>query len=946
MLELISLKKEYVTKAGNTQAINDISLSFPDKGLVFITGKSGSGKTTLLNVIGGLDGFDSGDIKLNGKSFSNFSSLDFDSYRNTFVGFVFQEYNLLQEYNIKKNIEIALELQGEKVSDEKIKSLLEMVELSGLEDRKPNQLSGGQKQRVAIVRALIKNPKIILADELTGALDSVTGEQVLGILKKLSKEKLCVVVSHDLELAEKYADRIIQLADGKIVDDITLNDVNLQGNIHQSGENLTVKLPCELNDDESKILISAIKDNKKINFTEKISVRQRSKTVQPKVNVEDIKLINSKMKFSSALTLGFKSIWTKPIRLFLTILLSVIAFAVFGLFDAIAMFNEGKVVTSLIRERTYPSMAVYSTYTEGSYYNGTELKLTQEQIDELNEDSGYSFRGIYDLVDTDTPTPSFGREGYNASVEIRLSGNADSVAVGSAFYTKTANGIITFDKSEIEGNVIDKDGFNFKILYGKYPVFNEDDEFKQVAISSYLAECIKFWLISDNTFGEKEINEIQDFIDAKIKIYDKTFVITAIIDCGEIPEKYDTLKSKQIKTLKADFETFINSGCFKNIFAPTGLVEHLRLNYNRTINYVSDFRNVAQSVYIDNSENEFVGSYYNTDKLKYEDNYLFFDEDKKTLEKNEALIDVKNLCKEYIEHELAIASDKSAIHEAKIALESSKTLKDRKNNLRKFVNQLSRLVEENDNFCKTITLKSSSRSDATTVAEDVNLKVVGIYYNIDSDSYFYDFSPIAVNQETLDDTLNITLNQGIYSRAVTPLFRNRSGEKILGQKMNQTQGLTLNWFANTVLENVTVERELVEQALDLVLYLTIVLAAFSVFMLFNYISISISSKRHTIGILRTLGANKKNIFIMFITEALIISIINGLFACVVSYLGCIFVNSYLLDIMNLTINIAMFDIRQVLIIIFGSLLAGIVSSLLPIIKISKKKPVELIRNSQ
>ena len=227
MLKVKNLVKTYkINKAKETvKALNDVSIDFPDTGLVFLLGKSGSGKSTLLNAIGGLDTFDSGEIIIKGKSSRDFTQADFDSYRNTFIGFIFQEYNILEEFTVAKNLAIALELQGKTASKEEVNKLLEQVDMLENAKRKPNQLSGGQKQRVAIARALIKNPEIIMADEPTGALDSNTGKQVMETLKKLSKEKLVIIVSHDREFAEIYGDRIVELKDGKIIKDITKKEI-------------------------------------------------------------------------------------------------------------------------------------------------------------------------------------------------------------------------------------------------------------------------------------------------------------------------------------------------------------------------------------------------------------------------------------------------------------------------------------------------------------------------------------------------------------------------------------------------------------------------------------------------------------------------------------------------------------------------------------------------
>lgn len=193
MLEVRNLTKTYKPKKGvPVNAVNGVSLKFADKGMVFLIGKSGSGKSTLLNLLGGLDKSDFGEIVINGQSSANFSQSEFDSYRNTYLGFIFQEYNILDEFTVGANIALALELQGRKATDEELNRILSEVDLEGYGARRPNELSGGQKQRVAIARALVKNPEIILADEPTGALDSATGRQVLDTQ----------IPSADLEIAE------------------------------------------------------------------------------------------------------------------------------------------------------------------------------------------------------------------------------------------------------------------------------------------------------------------------------------------------------------------------------------------------------------------------------------------------------------------------------------------------------------------------------------------------------------------------------------------------------------------------------------------------------------------------------------------------------------------------------------------------------------------------
>ena len=220
MLELRNINKIYRAKNSNdTEALKNININFNNIGMTFILGKSGCGKSTLLNILGGLDTPTSGEIIFKGKNFNSFKSKDYDSYRNTSVGFVFQEYNLVEKYNVFDNVSYALKLQNNKIDENLVLNVLDKVGLKDLAKRKVNELSGGQKQRVAIARALVKNPSIILADEPTGNLDSESSKMIFDILKELSKERLVVIVSHDEESARTYGDRIISLQDGVIVND-------------------------------------------------------------------------------------------------------------------------------------------------------------------------------------------------------------------------------------------------------------------------------------------------------------------------------------------------------------------------------------------------------------------------------------------------------------------------------------------------------------------------------------------------------------------------------------------------------------------------------------------------------------------------------------------------------------------------------------------------------
>lgn len=221
MLVLKNIVKDYVTGDTTVRALKGININFRENEFVAILGPSGCGKTTMLNIIGGLDRYTSGDLKINGRSTKDFDDSDWDTYRNHSIGFVFQSYNLIPHQTVLSNVELALTLSGVS-KKERRKRAMEALKQVGLENhmnKRPNQMSGGQMQRVAIARALINDPDILLADEPTGALDSETSVQIMELLKEISKDKLIIMVTHNPDLAYKYANRIIKCLDGEVIDD-------------------------------------------------------------------------------------------------------------------------------------------------------------------------------------------------------------------------------------------------------------------------------------------------------------------------------------------------------------------------------------------------------------------------------------------------------------------------------------------------------------------------------------------------------------------------------------------------------------------------------------------------------------------------------------------------------------------------------------------------------
>ncbi|MDA3932654.1 MAG: ATP-binding cassette domain-containing protein [Tenericutes bacterium] len=259
MLKLKNISKTYTIGEFSQNALDKVNLEFRQSEFVSVLGPSGGGKTTLLNVIGGLDHADSGDLIINGESTKSFKDKQWDMYRNNSIGFVFQSHNLISHLSVLQNVEMGLSLSGTN-AQEKRKRAIEVLDKVGLKDhihKNPNQLSGGQSQRVAIARALANNPDVILADEPTGSLDTETGTQVLDLIKEIAKEKLVIMVTHDSEMAYKYANRVINIRDGKITDDSNpiKDDIEESGtlNLKKTAMSFTTAFISSVNNIKTKL---------------------------------------------------------------------------------------------------------------------------------------------------------------------------------------------------------------------------------------------------------------------------------------------------------------------------------------------------------------------------------------------------------------------------------------------------------------------------------------------------------------------------------------------------------------------------------------------------------------------------------------------------------------------------------------------------------------------
>lgn len=929
MLEVRDLRKTYKSKkGGDTEALKGINLKFADKGLVFILGKSGCGKSTLLNLLGGLDSFDCGEIIINGKSSKDFSPADFDSYRNTYLGFVFQEFNIIENFTIEKNIGLALQLQHKKSDKDAIGEILKKVELEGFSHRKPNELSGGQKQRVAIARALIKDPEIILADEPTGALDSATGKSVLTMLKKLANEKLVIIVSHDREFAEEYADRIVELKDGLVISDRTREIISdecawKEEIIPISSE--MIRIPKGKQLDEKTIqeinasLLNAKNDiylmlgdekQAEVAYPEKmqdirekgyISAGSFSTTNENEIKSTKsaMKLIKSKLPWTDALKIGASNFKAKKFRLVLTIFLSVLSLIFFGFADIFASYDKSLTYTKSFYEGNAYYMAITKKYevTEVGSSWSTVVPFSASDVKELDQ----YFNG-----------------------KTLNSYNFESYSVNANFY-KSSNDKF-FQPSYYQG-FLEAKYDDSMIAYGNYP-----KDFTEIMISDYMAKgYLDLSMAVQTNEGAKEyvFPSYEQIIGTIINIDNVDYTISGIFKTN-FYSLYNKLIGYNEKELNEDEEAIqLNEAyrvdernIYNKIIVKDGFSDYLKSKLSMYYaNIVPDIQPVVSDEYF------------------YRDSLPIILDDTGTLQRGQIILPA------------------SYYNYTKHGGESTKTYKELEKeflapqNILCYVPVLSWINESADNsifqkeyevvgIYKDINFfeNTGNNGDDVIIMKDIAGPVIGKPMPVPGGYWPGDNSQvrgIIMCKEDFMEVLEETYApQTIYADA------RLSGEdlykSILYLHENNYEVSARNEGALSTADM------LMEQLLKVFYIVSGVLAIFVMLLLYNFISMSVVNKKKEIGILRAIGARGQDVASIFIFEALIIGLIILVIAIPsVIILGDV-LQAELLDAINA--KIISFGIRQVFTMSGLTLLILVLSSLLPVLKISKKKPIDAILN--
>ena len=512
MIKITSLSKVYKSKRRKKcRALDNINLTLPDTGLVFVLGKSGSGKSTLLNLIGGLDSITSGEIKVDGNDLSTFSEKDFCNYRNTHIGFVFQDYHLIDELTVYENIVLSLNLR--KIEDDgKVKSALEKVHLAGYEDRYPSELSGGEQQRVAIARALVKNPRIILADEPTGNLDTLTARSITDLLKSLAKDCLILIVSHNVNDAHAYADRIIELRRGRVIYDKTKNP--------DFADNVTLKDGVLIYPDKTYL---SDKDISLINEHRDFNIEKRTdkfiKTHLPKKKAKKVEIENKNLTFANELKLSGKFLKNKTFSIILSAFMVAVIMIIMAFSQTIIAFDAGRVMADEMKRSELDSILL-SKAVDGKI----QKRLDNEFRAEIGDDDIQNF---YDMGYGGTIYPVF-----NVTVPINYCRN--TIGIKSSYFS---DGIFI---KEALGTVVVEESF-FERKFGKVQYLAKlDNPYPEgLIITDYIADCI---IAKNRNYVGVTYDKILGDYKPNGWTYD-TVKVNAVINTG-YKERYSALFEK------------------------------------------------------------------------------------------------------------------------------------------------------------------------------------------------------------------------------------------------------------------------------------------------------------------------------------------------------------------------------------------------------------------
>lgn len=865
MLKLKNIKKTYVSGDEKVEALKGINIEFRESEFVSILGQSGCGKTTLLNIIGGLDRYTSGDLIINGKSTKDFKDRDWDAYRNYSVGFVFQSYNLIGHQTVLSNVELALTISGVSRKERKQRAIkaLEEVGLKEQIHKKPNQLSGGQMQRVAIARALVNNPDIILADEPTGALDTKTSVQVMEILKKISKNKLIIMVTHNPELAEKYSSRIIRILDGKITDDSD---------------------PIEHQKEEKN---------------------------------EDTKKRRTSMKFLTALRLSLNNLMTKKGRTILTSFAGSIGIIGIALILAISTGVQNYI--NKVEEDTlssYPITIEESTVDMSSLMQSMSGENT-DNTENKEEGKAYSADIMNDMITTLSNKKQSNNlkelKKYLDDGDNEIIKNSNSIKYGydlniNLYRANTDNGIVRVNPSTVMnafgmGDMIEaQNNSAMSSVFGSSMMTNTDICFEMLDNQQLLES--QYDLVKGS--WPKQYNEVVLVLKEDGRIDDYTLYSLGLKDQSELKDKWKAVENGE----KLDENQESTSYSYDDL---------LNLQFKLLLN--SDYYQKQNGLWVNKED---------------DDNYL------KEKINNAETVKVVGIIKQN-EQSAVSTSVTSGIGYTKQLKEyvveksnDAQIVKEQKEN--RDVNVFSGLKFPTDEDTSTMeNLTAEQRMAMSKLSSEEIAKMMETYSANKDASYEKNLQKLGAVD--IDTPTSIS----IYPKDFESKDKISSAIEEYNQKQRD-DGKEENTISYTDIVGTMMKS--VSQIINTISYVLIAFVAISLIVssimigIITYISVLERTKE--IGILRAIGASKKDISRVFNAETLIIGLISGLIGIGITVLLTLPINSMIYAVTGVRVVTAVpFKAGVVLVLI--SMFLTIIAGLIPAKIASKKDPVIALR---
>ncbi len=852
MLKLKNITKTYITGNEKVEALKGINIEFRKSEFVSILGQSGCGKTTLLNIIGGLDRYTSGDLIIDGKSTKEFKDRDWDSYKNHSIGFVFQSYNLITHQTVLSNVELALTISGVSKKERRERAIKALEEV-GLKDqihKKPNQLSGGQMQRVAIARALINNPEIILADEPTGALDTKTSVQVMDILKRISKDKLIIMVTHNAELAEKYSSRIIKILDGKITDDS-----------------------------------NPIKEEKEEEKPENKNLKKTS------------------MKFFTAIRLSLNNLMTKKGRTILTAFagsIGIIGIALIlslssGVQNYINRVQEEALTsypltieetaidissfiteesTQMIQSSTSDYSDTNKIYSNNTMTNTLSLLGTKAQTNNLEKFKEYIEEGNSNIKDYTTAI------NYEYNLNLQL------------YKADTKDGVVRVNPNTVLEKIgLESGGMQATISFNDvWSEMFENDE-----INSKMYEVV-------NGKMPEKYNEVVLLVDENNKISDYVLYALGIKDQDELEEMYEKIQDGE------EIETEVTSYDYDELI---GLKYRLLLN--------TDYYDKVDEIWVDKSEDE----EYLKEKLKNAEEIEIVGIVKISEQWNGS----NNLTGGVLyTNEL----EKYVIDK----INKSEIVKEQKENPE--VNVITGLEFSDEEF-SIEKLNNEQKMYLQTLSPEELADIISKYREQAESTYESVLSELGSVDLEKPTAINIYAKDFEAKEQIKQIIENYNEEQ--RNSGNEANVITYTDLVGLLMSSIT-------QIIDIISYVLIAFVSISLVVssimigIITYISVLERTKE--IGILRAIGASKKDISRVFNAETLIIGLVAGLLGIGITLLLNIPINLIIQAIAGVS-GISSLPWVGGTILVVISVVLTMIAGLIPASIASKKDPVESLR---